>query len=525
MMATRLSAVFLVLLLAGAQDASAFTHEKIPVEFLEYQEETFALAKEGNKPVFMLISAIWCHWCHVFEKEALSSENVYSYLNQNFINVFIDADARRDLHVRYQVNILPYVVFLNPDGSMLRKFGGVLDADDFLGLIKSLHKQAVSGKPDGAVKDVAKFSYSPPSELSAVELGEFHTTFTEIFLENFDEEEYGVGGARKYLLPETFIYLLDNVKDKKNEFAAMVDGTLKKAVSGIYDPVEGGFFRYAETHDWRIPHYEKMLDVNSSALLLLLKANAANPSSELSDAARRTTDYLSNNLFDRDVGAFMSFQIADTSYYLLSAKRRAKTKKPAVVKKVFVDALSLSMTRLLDASRYMRDDEFLNKVKRSTRFLADMVDKKKSVYHFYLPDEDKWFIPGTLADHAHLALLFAKSYRIFKKPEHLLAAKKTLGYAHSKFFDEKLGIYHEGSLADLPSLEYLLGLNSIMARAWLEISEAGQDKDGQKIVKNILRYFSGMADLLAERAWDARDFGFLETYAGYLLAAKQYSGK
>jgi hypothetical protein len=119
----------------------------------------------------------------------------------------------------------------------------------------------------------------------------------------------------------------------------------------------------------------------------------------------------------------------------------------------------------------------------------------------------------------------AKSYAISKKPERLRAARKILGYARAKYFDEKLGIYHEGSLADLPSLEYILGLNSIIARAWLEMPKVDRDKKGNKIVKNILRYFSGMADLLSERAWDARGFRFMEAYAGYLLAAKQYAGK
>ncbi|VAX24441.1 Thymidylate kinase [hydrothermal vent metagenome] len=522
MMASRLSAVILVLVLAGWQGASAYTHEKLSVKFLEYQDGTFALAKEQNKPVFMLISAVWCHWCHVFEEGALASEKVYSYLNKNFINVFIDADARRDLLARYQAKTLPYIVFLNPDGSILRKYGGVLDAEDFLGLLKTLSKKVSSGEPDGEAEDQAAFSYSPPSRFSASAIREIDAVYKEIFQENFDKEEYGLGGGKKYLLPETFLYFIDDAKGKKNEFTKMVDETLKKAVGAIYDNVEGGFFRYAETHDWRVPHYEKMLDVNSSALSLLLKANALSPSSALSDAARGTAGYLSSNLFDDDIGAFLSFQVADTSYYRLPASRREKTEKPDVIRKVFVDTLSISMARLLDTLKYTHDEKFADKVKRSIRFLADMMEREKNVYHYYLPDEKKWFIKGTLADHANLALLFAKSYRIFKKPEHLRLARETLGYARSKFFDAKLGIYKEGSLADLPSMEYLLGLNSTIAMAWLEISKVEQDKEGLEIAKNILRYFSGMADLLGERSWDARDFGFMEAYAKYLSADQLY---
>lgn len=523
MSASRVLAVFLILFLIGAPNISAFTHEKLPVNFLAYNDETLILAKERNKPVFILISAVWCHWCHVFEKGALSDKKVYSFLNDNYINVFIDADIRRDLHFRFQATALPYIVFLNPDGSPLYKYGGTLRADDFLGLIKSLHEEVARITLDGDKKDKASFSYSPPSKLDLADIKAIKITFAEIFVGNFDSEEFGVGGGRKLLLPETFIYLAYLMDDGKNDFHAMVDGTLKKAVENIYDPIEGGFFRYAETRNWRIPHYEKMLDVNASALSLLLKANAKNPSGEFLGAAKGTAKYLSAELFDPAAGVFMSFQIADTSYYQLDARQRKKVKKPAVVKKVFVDTLSVSLIRLLEVSNNMDDRDFDKKIKQSIEFLARMVKEKKGVFHYYSMDDRKWFIPGTLADHAYLALLFTKVYKVYKNPDYLHIANKVLGYANSNFLDQEQGIYLEGSLSDIIGLEYLMGLNSVIAQAWLETAES--KNKSLEIVENIIRFFSGTEGLLADRAWGARDFGFLEMYAQYLTMTNFYASR
>lgn len=133
---------FLLLLVGHAPTLHAYTHEKLPVNFLKHSERSFELARKNNKPLFLLISAAWCQWCKIFEEKTLAKKEVYSYLNDNFVNIFIDAEARRDLYLKYQASTLPYVLFLAPDGSLLQKYGGVLYADDFLELIKIINQEA-----------------------------------------------------------------------------------------------------------------------------------------------------------------------------------------------------------------------------------------------------------------------------------------------------------------------------------------------------------------------------------------------
>ena len=55
--------------------------------------------------------------------------------------------------------------------------------------------------------------------------------------------------------------------------AHIVEATLDAmGWGGLYDELDGGFFRYAATRDWHQPHQEKLLDVNASLLRIYVEA-------------------------------------------------------------------------------------------------------------------------------------------------------------------------------------------------------------------------------------------------------------
>lgn len=515
----RIAAAFLCLLFGFTTLAAPYTHHKLPINFLEHNTKAFELAKKENKPIFILISAVWCFWCKVFDEKTLVSENVYTYLNENYINVFVDADINRELYFKYQATALPYIVFLKPDGSLLHKYGGTLYADDFLGLLEMLRKKAYLKADEAGGKADA---YSPPSRLDLKNVDAIRTIFIEAFSENFDEDEFGVGNHRKFILPQTFLYLTGRAGKNQKRFARMVGQTMKKAVEKIYDPIEGGFFRYAEKRDWQIPHYEKMLEVNAAMLLLLLKSDAAMPSSGLKEAAEKTAQYLSTQLFDDSVGAFMAFQVADEEYYHLSAKKRKKALRPEIIKKVFVDKLAESLYYLLDVSPLLKDPAFDKKIKRGVEFLAKMLNEENRVRRYYSIDDGKWLLSGTLADHAYLGLLFSKAHKVFKNPKYLKLSSKAIGDATKRFWNINSEIYEVGSSVGPKNLEYLMELNSVIATARLHNEEHESGGEPDKNIEPMLSYFSGLGDILSERVWESKDFVFLEVYARYLAAVEQY---
>jgi uncharacterized protein YyaL (SSP411 family) len=56
-------------------------HAHNPVDWHAWSEETFDLARQQNKPVFLSIGYATCHWCHVMEKESFEDETVARHLN------------------------------------------------------------------------------------------------------------------------------------------------------------------------------------------------------------------------------------------------------------------------------------------------------------------------------------------------------------------------------------------------------------------------------------------------------------
>tara|TARA_B100000315_G_scaffold112693_1_gene103329 strand:- start:25311 stop:26915 length:1605 start_codon:yes stop_codon:yes gene_type:complete len=516
--------LILIIIIFPFSSSIAFEHEELPVVFLNYAPASFELAKKQKKPIFILISAEWCHWCKVFKEKTLIQEKVYTFLNERFINIFIDAEIRRDLYVKFQAVGLPYIVLMKPNGTVFYKYSGTLYANDFLGFLKSVYKDAKTVEEvnqdykDNFKKDERGEFYSPPDKIELGKIQQLQNRFIETALENFDQEEYGVGSGIKYLMPATFLYLIE----KSNISFKYVRNTLNKAVQKIYDPVDGGFFRYAETRRWETPHFEKMIDVNAAAILLLLKLNEIEKIKILEDVALKTVSYLSSKLFNSTINSFLSFQVADTSYYSLSRKERSKIPEPPVVKKAFTDRLSRALIYLLDSLKYLNDPSFEKKVKHSVDFLASMVSSSKGVRHYYSVSSQKWSTPDQLPDYVHLTRMFLIASKIFNDQKYLSLSYKLSDEMVSKFYNKKSQIFLEKLPQNSKDIEYLMELNSLIALTWLSYPAHELEGNRLEIVYGILTYFSGVIEIFEDSLWKPEHWRFLDKYIPFLRASEVY---
>ncbi|HSS65990.1 MAG TPA: DUF255 domain-containing protein, partial [Gammaproteobacteria bacterium] len=271
----RLTALAVLLLVAGI--ARAWEHVGSKVEFVEYREGIIEELRSRNRPYFLLFSAEWCYWCHQFGEFTLRDDKVAEYLNAHYSSVFIDADIHSAAYVKYRATGLPYTVFLNPDTSAQFRYAGTLYPEDFLSVIKRIRKNVTEGLSVEA-NDAKAYAYEPPDRLALAALKNAGNEFRQGLLENFDPVEDGLGKGEKAIYPRAFLYLLSGGESGARRSAInSVRKTLNRAVERIYDPVEGGFFRYAETRDWKTPHYEKMADLNAGTALLMFRLNNLSP--------------------------------------------------------------------------------------------------------------------------------------------------------------------------------------------------------------------------------------------------------
>src|ERR1700724_3895989 len=76
-----------------------------PIQGHEWGEEAFSAAQRENKPMLLDIGAVWCHWCHVMDRESYDDPEVAAIVNEHFIAVKVDRDERPDIDSRYQAAV------------------------------------------------------------------------------------------------------------------------------------------------------------------------------------------------------------------------------------------------------------------------------------------------------------------------------------------------------------------------------------------------------------------------------------
>src|SRR3979409_316873 len=96
-----------------------------PIHWHEWGTEAFEIAKRENKPILLDIGAVWCHWCHVMDRESYEDPATADLINRIYVAVKLDRDRRpHDVDARYQKSIQammgqggwPLTGFLLPDG-------------------------------------------------------------------------------------------------------------------------------------------------------------------------------------------------------------------------------------------------------------------------------------------------------------------------------------------------------------------------------------------------------------------------
>ena len=58
-----------------------------PIQWHEFGEEAFAAARAADKPVLLDIGAVWCHWCHVMDRESYDDAEVAAIVNEHYLSL------------------------------------------------------------------------------------------------------------------------------------------------------------------------------------------------------------------------------------------------------------------------------------------------------------------------------------------------------------------------------------------------------------------------------------------------------
>src|SRR3982750_2599023 len=78
-------------------------HANNPVDWYPWGDEAFEKAAREDKPVFLSIGYLPCHWCHVMERESVENEALAGVLNEHFVAIKVDREERPDVDRVYML--------------------------------------------------------------------------------------------------------------------------------------------------------------------------------------------------------------------------------------------------------------------------------------------------------------------------------------------------------------------------------------------------------------------------------------
>ncbi len=414
--------------------------ERLPITWYEWDEESFELAGTLDLPVLLYITAPWCEPCHLMEDSTLADPQVVETINDDFIPILVDADKRPDVDSRYNRGGWPTTAFLNAEGEVLESHN-FLTAEQMLSALRGI-KARYEGKEEPPAPTIAIRSGLPLAELDErpEAVGkltpELPETVVGRVLEAFDREHGGFGGTPKFHHAEVLELVLAMAHRTGDQALSKVVHESLQAMSqgGLYDHVDGGFFRYVTTDDWSMPHYEKMMGDQAQLLSLYLRAYQATGRHAYLDTAQGILAYVNSTLWDRDRGYFYGSQKADPAYYALDAQGRAEREAPYVDRTVYTERNAAIASAYMLTSAVLNEPRYADLAIRALEFIWQKSYQEGLGMHHYF--DNQAHLPGLLADQVAMAQTWLDAYEHFGREVYLQRAETLMRFTDNALRDD-----------------------------------------------------------------------------------------
>lgn len=468
------------------------------VSWLPWSEESFKKAKELDKPILLDISAVWCHWCHVMDETTYSDKGIVYLIETKFVPIRVDRDQRPDIDKRYNMGGWPTTAFLTPDGEIVT--GGTYIPPSQMAVLlehTSNFYNNNKGNIKFHIKEPKKQKPEPPLT-DGLKNEVFLSIIDDLTLtiaSQFDRLHGGFGNAPKFPHSAALRLALLQYHRQGHEAALNI---VKKTLThmqngGIYDKEEDGFFRYSTTHDWSIPHYEKMCEDNAQLIINYLEAYQVTGDNAFRDTAKGTLSYVNTKLSDQENGGFYGSQDADEIYYKLSLRERRKRTAPKIDQTLFVNWNAMMVSAYLSASVVLDDLSYQDfALKTVKRLLETGLSSKKGTTHYIIGG--KSHLSGLLTDQVYMMKCLIDCYQTTADKKFLSIAESLANFMLNKLLSDTGGFYdrlkESRAIGALKLLDKPLTENSIAACAFLRLHHYTGNHQYFDVARKTLEYFS-----------------------------------
>jgi uncharacterized protein YyaL (SSP411 family) len=421
------------------------------IAWMAWSPQAFARAVAEDKPILLSISAVWCHWCHVMDETSYSDSAVIAQINERYVPVRVDNDRRPDVNARYNMGGWPTTAFLAPDGTTLTG-ATYLPPDQMRRALGEIATFYAANKHDIAEKaaeaNANRRSYAPATR------DDLHdgmvVALARELAEGYDQEFGGFGDAPKFPQPEMLEFLLSEWRYTGEErLHAMVAKTmLAMSRGGMYDRVEGGFFRYSTTRDWSVPHFEKMAEDHAGLLRVLAQLETYAPTGEFHTALVSALRYVRTVLRDPSTGFFAGSQDADEEYFALPLEARRAREAPYVDRTSYTNwTCSLASAWFL-AARVLEDDALAREACQTLDSVHELlIDDTGLAFHFIVPGGTPQ-VRGLLGDQTAYLRALVDAHEVTGLARYLERAVALAAALTQRFAGEDGGFYDHAAVED-----------------------------------------------------------------------------
>ena len=552
--------------LSNASSEYLREHANNPIDWYPWSNEAFLKAKKENKLIFLSIGYSTCHWCHVMKRESFENEKIASILNRYYVSIKVDKEEMPHIDSKYQSALIkirkirngwPLSVILTPNREILyiatyippHKAYGIEGLDTLLIRLAKLYKN----NPKRAEKIIkANRKLLSKKEEKIIPDTAIEKAFIEKMSKRFDEIYKGFDLRPKYPLASHLSLLFDIYLLTKDKRAKEICFQTLKAMAkgGIYDQIEGGFFRYSTHPDWIIPHFEKMLYTQAKLIPLYTKAylftnNPLYKKVVIETVKESIKRFQKDNLFYSASSAesqgmeggyfvykfnevfkalkkngFNEKEIKDITQFLditpvgnfkdgysnpqtntnlkkpkrlkealdILKKIRENREYPFIDKKIITSWNAMMIKALFKAS--LINSNFKNIAFKSLEKLIETIYKKDTLYHQFVKGYPL-SIKAYLEDYAFLIDALIEAYENSYKKRYLSFAKKLAKEAIKKFYDKNENEWYldfgEIRAKSVYQDRYYPAPLSIFLNDLLTIANLSYDREMQEESKNLIK--------------------------------------
>ncbi len=419
----------------------------MPTTWSDWSEEAFRRAREEDKPILLYLAPTWCLLCREFDRSFWSKDEVGAVVNRDYVPVRVDPDRRPDVNDRYNVGGWPTTAFLTPQGGLI---WGTASADTHE--LRQVVAQLLAGfrthrdqleeeirKRDEKVEQARRDTYTMSCKLDAEV---FRKTVRGI-LATFDQTYGGFGREPKFPMVPSIRALFSAFQetggpDLREVLAHTLDTIGKR---GLFDPSDGGFFRYCETESWTRPHTEKRCEENAGLIRVFLDGWGSFREEAYRDWAVRSMRWALSMLCDRERALIYAGQAADDEYY---ARPPAKRPAPPTVDRTQMTGWAAQMcSTFFRAGAVLEWEEPADFALRCLdRIVEQGIDAERGAAHCFDPEPR---LHGTARSQVFLLRALLDAYEYSGRESFLRVSETILDFCRTRLWSEP-----ERGLVDRP---------------------------------------------------------------------------